>query len=219
VQLITSRDRWTVIVPLKASSRGKSRIEVDPTLRRRLALVMAMDTVAAASAAAGVAGVVVVAEDRADGERLSEIAGVRIQATRTADLNSAIRDGLISLGRGFAGPVAVLPGDLPSLTATELDTALAAARRHRLAVVGDRQGTGTTLLTSASHAALRPQYGSCSLRLHVAAGAVPLEVPIESGLRRDVDRAADLADQTGPRTAALLAASGCGFALCAARAD
>jgi 2-phospho-L-lactate guanylyltransferase len=214
--------RWAVVVPLKASARGKSRIDVDPVLRRRLARAMAVDTATAASAAAGVGAVLVVVEDPADAEQLDAISGLRVHLTRTRELNGAIADGLAALPGGFTGPVAVLPGDLPSLTADELAGALAAARPHLLAVVADRQGTGTTLLTAASRVALRPQYGAGSLRRHLAAGAVPIELPVDSGLRRDVDIAADLRGVTGPSTAAVLAETCCGSGagwpgLCAAR--
>ena len=204
-------------MPLKSSIRGKSRIDVDPVLRRRLALAMATDTAAAAAAAEGVGLVLVVAEDARDAERLAEIPGVRIQTTTTAGLNQAIRDGLSSLGPAAAGPVAVLPGDLPSLTADELGDALAAAGPHRLAVVADRQGTGTTLLTASNPGQLRPHYGGESLRRHLAVGAVLLDLPIASGLRRDVDRVEDLLGVTGSRTLAVLESAGWGPALCEAR--
>ena len=70
-------------MPLKSSSRGKSRLEVDPVLRQRLAVAMAQDTVAAASAADRVADVLVVAEDPADARQLSRISGVRALLTGT----------------------------------------------------------------------------------------------------------------------------------------
>jgi len=217
VHLTSAAGRWTLVLPLKASERGKSRIDVDPALRRRLAQAMAYDTVAAVAAADCVDTVLVVVEDPIDGERLTEITGVRIHRTRTRTLNGAIDDGLRVLAGWTRGPVATLPGDLPSLTAGELAGALAAAGAHPGAVVADRQGTGTTLLTAATIGTLRPQYGAGSLRRHVMAGAVPLEVPVSSGLRRDVDNVADLYGITGLKTAAVLIEAGRGPELCAAR--
>lgn len=178
---------------------------------------MALDTATAAAAADGVETVLVVVEDPTDGDRLAQIAGVRIHHTQTRDLNGAILDGLSVLAARFRGPVAALPGDLPSLTAHELGLALAAAEAHPVAVVADRQGTGTTLLTARSATDLRPQYGLGSLRRHLTAGAVPLELPARSGLRRDVDNLADLSGITGSNTVAVLAGAGCGHQLCAAR--
>ena len=215
MHLINPREAWTLLVPLKSSVRGKSRIDVDPVLRRRLALAMAADTISAASVAPGVGVVVVVAEDGTDAEQLAVIPGVRIQRTTTTGLNQAINDGLSGLTA--RGPVAVLPGDLPSLTPGELGDALTVAHRHPLGVVADRQGTGTTLLTALSPALLRPHYGRDSLRRHVALGAVLLDLPVESGLRRDVDRVDDLRGITGSATLAVLESAGRGVALCQAR--
>ena len=212
-------------MPLKSSVRGKSRIEVDPALRRRLVLAMAFDTVSAA-AADGVRAVLVVLDDPADGDELAEIGGVRILRTRAADLNTAIGDGLAVVAGESASqqnspddarPVAVLPADLPSLTPLELAGALQAAAAHHLAVVADRQGTGTTLLAASSIRWLQPRYGGGSLDRHVNAGAVPLDLSVESGLRRDVDQADDLVGVTGPRTIAVLQQAGWVPDLCAAR--
>ena len=150
-----------------------------------------------------------------DGDRLSQIPGVRILLTRRSGLNEAIEDGLRSLAHD--GPVAVLPGDLPSLTPGELDGALGASRAHRHSVVADRQGTGTTLLTASSGAVLRPRYGAGSLARHLAAGAELLELPVQSGLRRDVDQVVVLVGVSGDRSVALLAEAGWGPLLCAAR--
>lgn len=188
-------------MPLKASTRGKSRIDVEPVFRSRLAMAMALDTVTAAVSAERVDTVLVVTESPADAAEFAGLAKVRVLLTEVTGLNESIRQGIASLSTGL---IAVLPADLPSLTPHELDGALGCAAGRRRAVVADRQGTGTTLLTASSPARLRPQYGVGSLSRHVAAGAVILELPVESGLRRDVDRAVDLTGVTGPRTVALL---------------
>ncbi len=192
---------WTVIVPVKATSRGKSRIAVDPMLRRQVAIALVTDTVTAAAAATAVAEVVVVADDRGDGGLFSAIPGVRVRLTDAASLNAAIADG----SAGISGPVAVLPGDLPGLTGPELDAVLAmvGSAGHPLVVVADRQGTGTTLLAAVDPAQLRPLYGPDSYRRHLAAGAHGLELPEDSWIRRDVDTVADLIQITAGRTGEL----------------
>jgi 2-phospho-L-lactate guanylyltransferase len=207
VQPTDPGQRWTIVVPLKSTTRGKSRIDVEPGLRSRLAMAMALDTLAAAALAELVETVLVVTESPADASELAGLAGVRVLLTEVSGLNESIRHGIASLPES-AQLIAALPADLPSLTAGELNAALANAAVRRQAAVADRQGTGTTLLTASSPAALRPQYGAGSLGRHVAAGAVILELPVESGLRRDVDRAVDLAGVTGPRTTALLEGTG-----------
>lgn len=179
---------WTVLIPVKASGRGKSRILLDPARRQELALAMAMDTAAAAAAAPPVRAVVAVAEDAADAEALGAIVGVVARLTSVRGLNSSIMDAV----RDLAGPVAVLPGDLPSLLPAELALALGFAGPHRLAVVADRQGSGTTLLAASGARQLRPRYGPGSFAAHLTAGAVHVPTAPSSGLRRDVDVLEDL---------------------------
>lgn len=199
---------WTLIVPVKSTSRGKSRIDVDPQLRQRIARALALDTVAAAAAAAAVTQVVVVADEQADGAELATIAGVRVQLTATRSLNAAIADGV----GGASGMVAVLPADLPGVTAAELDAVLQQAAsmlvdddRHSMAVIADRQGVGTTLLAALEPAELRPHYGPQSFRRHQDAGARALDVAADSWIRRDIDTLADLATITTGRTGELAA--------------
>jgi 2-phospho-L-lactate guanylyltransferase len=202
-----------VLVPVKATAIGKSRIAVPGPVRARLARAMAWDTVSAASRARRVRRVVALVEDEDDGTVLGGIRGVMAHHVRARGLNEAIDEGRQFVSGPSAGPVggpqgppvAVLPADLPSLRAAELDAALAAAAGLPLAVVADHQGTGTTLLAAAHAPLLDPHYGSGSFAVHLRVGAVPLVVAAASGLRRDVDVLADLAGVTGTRTAALVA--------------
>lgn len=196
------------MLPLKASGRGKSRIDLEPHLRRRLVLGMAADTVAAVARAGEVSRVLLVLEDAADGAAvMSALSGaddgaratIETHVTAARSLNAAIRDGVQHLGPA-AGPVAVLPCDVPSATSAEIGAALTQARRHGRAVVADAAGVGTTLLAAVDGDDLQPHYGPDSWRRHVAAGAVPLDLPAGSGLRRDVDLRSDLAAVTGPAT-------------------
>lgn len=193
--------RWLVLVPVKASAVGKSRIALSPARRARLARAMAIDTVTAIAAASRVRAVLVLVDDDGDGRALAAIGKVTAHRCRARGLNEAIREAL-RLPEASGGPVAVLPADLPSLRAQELDVALDAADGLPLSVVADRQGTGTTLLAAGRAALLEPRYGTGSFARHVAVGAVPLAVPVGSGLRRDVDVVTDLRDATGPLTCA-----------------
>lgn len=194
--------RWRIIVPLKASTRGKSRIEVPSTQRRVLARAMAYDTVAAAAACGRVLAVV---EDEADGTALGDIDGVDVHVTALVGLNESILDGVEWLSRHDPGAaVAVLPGDLPALRTQELAVALAACAAHRFSAVPDHENVGTTLLAATELSALSPYYGPDSFNRHLRAGAVAIDLPATSGLRMDVDTAADLRGTTGPRTAAIL---------------
>ena len=219
MHLITPRADWTLVVPLKSSVRGKSRIDVDPGLRGRLAFAMAADTIAAASAAPGVGLVLVVAEDAADGDRLARAARRADPADHDdrPERGDPRRAGRV--GAAADGPVAVLPGDLPSL-----DRGRAGCMRWpppaRTAARWWRTGRGPAprCSTATSPGRLRPHYGRDSLRRHVLGGAVLLNLPVDSGLRRDVDQVGDLDGVTGPRTLAVLDAAGLGRQRCVTHA-
>lgn len=184
---------YAVLIPLKASARGKSRLGLPDAARSALARAMALDTVAAVRAAPGVSTVTVLTEDRADADALSDC-GVEVVLTEVRGLNETIFEGARLLGgRPWTGPVAVLPGDLPFLTPSDLAAALLAAN-GRAGVVADADGTGTTLLVAATPAELRPQFGVGSYRRHRAAGAADLAVAAASTLHRDVDVLADLGE-------------------------
>lgn len=194
---------WLMLIPVKSTRVGKSRLALDPDRRMRVARAMAIDTVTAVAATGSVASVLVLADDPADAALFRGIRGVTVRQTTVSGLNEAIREACGALAgdrRGGAGPVAVLPADLPSLKPGELDEALIAAAETARAVVADRQGTGTTLLTARGAALLDPHYGPGSFAAHRVSGAVALDVPPGSGLRCDVDVLADLAGVTGTRT-------------------
>lgn len=200
---------YAVLVPLKATARGKSRLGLPDRQRSALAVAMVRDTLAAAASARSVCRLLVVAEDAAD-RALLAADGVEVLLTDVSGLNEAIAQGAAHLAsRGWSGPVAVLPGDLPFLTGPDLAAALDAAAGGP-AVVADVAGTGTTLLVAESPAELRPRFGPNSYRRHQVTGARPLPVPAASTLHQDVDTVADLRlpadfDRLGPHTRAALA--------------
>ncbi|MDN5893459.1 MAG: 2-phospho-L-lactate guanylyltransferase [Nocardioides sp.] len=178
---------WWVVVPLKDTHRAKSRLGGDPGERRRLAIAMARDTLDAVRQASLVAGVVVVCDTDADVEVFT-MSGTSVVVSDRSGLNGSIGFGAdVVRSRSASRHLAVLPGDLPYLRASELDMALGRAAGVESGCVADRPGTGTTLLTSRAGVPLRPAYGGGSLQAHRAGGAVELGVPAWSGLRRDVD--------------------------------
>jgi 2-phospho-L-lactate guanylyltransferase len=182
---------YAVLIPVKASARGKSRLGLPDAERSALARAMALDTVGAVRAASGVATVTVLTEDGADADALQGC-GVEVVVTEVRGLNETILEGARLLdGRAWTGPVAVLPGDLPFLTPADLTAALVAAG-GRAGVVADADGTGTTLLVAATPWELRPRFGVGSYRRHRDAGAAHLPVAAVSTLHRDVDVLADL---------------------------
>lgn len=208
------RLRWSVVVPVKAPARAKSRLHplADGT-RQALALAFAADAVAAALRSPLVARVLVVTGDAGAARTLAALGALVVEDRPDEGIDAAVLLGARAVRADGRLPVAAMTGDLPALRPDDLTTALLAAAAHPAAVVADAAGTGTTLLT-ARHGLLRPHFGVGSAAAHTAAGAVPLApdtVPVPT-LRRDVDTPADLAAAvhlgTGPRTSALLAAMG-----------
>ncbi|WP_127794832.1 2-phospho-L-lactate guanylyltransferase [Agromyces sp. LHK192] len=200
--------RWTVVIPAKAPSRGKTRLapHVQPEARVALARAFATDTISAAVAARGVERVIVVGDDPSlarDAEFLEEPTGIADGTGGPAGLTAAIAHGIAHARSSESGAVAVLLGDLPCLRPADLDAALAAAEGHPLAFVPDADGSGTTLATARPGVGFAPRFGQDSAREHAAAGFARLEA--SARLRRDVDTLAALeaaiALGTGPATA------------------
>ncbi len=196
---------WVVVIPVKESHRGKSRLQVAGVDRVDLARAVALDTITAAAACAEVARVVVVTNDR---EVSATAAGPRVEVW--AEGVGAGLDAAIALGMGRVGdapPRAALLGDLPALRPGDLGAALRLASAHERGVVADTEGTGSTLVTAAGGTTWTSAFGADSFARHVALGCSPLAVPDSSTLRRDVDTADQLISAAerglGPYAAAL----------------
>lgn len=210
--------RWVLVVPFKHASRGKSRLaEVLPDGERAaLARAMALDTVEAALAATSVDRVLLVSEDEVVADALRGRDRVRLVPEPAGvvgrdRLNAAVAAGLEEVRRRWPdAAVAVLLADLPMLLPAELEAALGAAQAYERSMVVDWQGAGTTLLAALPGVPVSPQFGVGSAAAHGASGHVRLEVPVGSGLRRDVDLPGDLGRLAGAgpqlRTGAVLRA-------------
>ena len=215
--------RWSVIVPVKPSVVGKSRLAVDAVERVTLARAIALDTIAAAARCASVERVIVVTDDVGLVLQAGDIPGLRFVAetvsaeealTRSPGALAGGLNGAIAVGAATAGermPRAALLGDLPALRPEDLAVALDAAAGVEHGVVADAEGTGSTLVTAGPGVSWASAFGEGSFAAHVALGFAALPVPEDSSLRRDVDTAEQLAQAAtlglGRRTAALLAGS------------
>lgn len=196
---------WTVVVPFKPASLGKSRLTRDDRLVRAIAL----DTVAATLGCARVGRVIAVTADSALASDLAAL-GAETRLERVpAGITAALALGLADVP--LADPRAALLGDLPALISADLAAALALAVSHDRSYVADAEGTGTTLVTARGGAAFESFFGAGSAARHADAGMVRLPVPQSSSLRRDVDDAEQLAAARayglGPRTLAALSGS------------
>lgn len=198
---------WTAVIPVKRLSAAKSRLRgaVLDARHEDLALAMVRDTVAAVTACARVAEVLVVTDDPAATAAVAALGARAVPDQPGAGLNAALRFGA-DLVAGLSRRRAVLTGDLPALRPGELDEALTAAGPGR-SFVADAAGTGTVLLTADAGTPLEPRFGAGSAAAHAASHARALKGSWP-GLRQDVDTAGDLrtvlALGAGEHTCALL---------------
>ena len=199
---------FTVIMPIKPWDGAKSRLHASSDARRALAMAFAQDALAAVRASTEVADVVVVTRS-AEVADLARRAGAHVvdePAHSGPDpLGAAVRQGTEWAAEHRPdSPLAVVPSDLPALSADELGTVLQDAATHELAFVPDANGDGTTILMSRRPDLLRAGYGVGSAERHRSYGAVELQAP--AGLRRDVDEFNELLEAQeiglGPNTAA-----------------
>lgn len=193
---------WTVIVPVKRLSAGKSRLRAAGPISDELVLAIAVDTIEAVLAADAVRLVIVVSDDPAVVSAARALGAVTL-TDPGAGLNGAIRHGAAHVGDGQ--PRAALLADLPALRSPELAAALGRVETPGRGFVRDHLGTGTTLLAALPTVPLDPHFGPGSAAAHTASGAVSLDGDWPT-LRQDVDTPADLAAAVamgvGRRTAA-----------------
>ncbi len=195
-----------MLVPVKRLAAAKTRLRgaVGAGRHEALVLAMAQDTVAAALAAPGVTGVVVVTADPLVTAAVTALGARAVPEPARGGLNAALRHGAAVV----PGRIAALPADLPALRGDELSAALSTlATGAGAGYVPDSAGTGTVLLAAAAGGALVPRFGPGSAVAHGHDGARRVEGDWPT-LRHDVDTPADLAFAVslgpGPHTRALL---------------
>ncbi|WP_283134175.1 2-phospho-L-lactate guanylyltransferase [Rhizohabitans arisaemae] len=203
--------RWSIVVPVKTLPAAKSRLAVFAgPARERLALAIALDTVAAALACPRVERLIVVTDDPVAAPPLVELGALVVRDEPDAGLNPALRHGAAEALRLAPGSgVAAMQADLPAVRPGELTRVLDAADGFDESFLPDAAGTGTTLYAVRPGVPFEPRFGGASRDRHLDAGAKELLLPGVSSVRRDVDTEADLRSALalglGPRTAEVAA--------------
>lgn len=202
----------TVVIPFKRLDEAKTRLRLPGADRRRIALAMACDTLAAVADSIRVGSIIVVTGEPEYAEQARRV-GARVLPD-PGSLNLGLQQAA-ELATGAVGVLALL-ADLPALAPAEVDAVLAAAQPWlalgRSCFVADSDGLGTSAY-AAPQAAFRPRFGPDSAARHRAEGAIGL-LGDWPGLRLDVDdrEALDraLAMGVGAHTRAALGAVGFG---------
>jgi 2-phospho-L-lactate guanylyltransferase len=187
---------FIVAVPVKHLGIAKSRLRTTygPDTEG-LALAMALDVVAAASAAAPITGVAVITNDDRVAASVAAL-GARVLADMPDQgLNAALRRAAAMLRSEQPDrSLMVMPADCPSVRPTDFaQVAAALSVRPGRAFICDRAGVGTTCLAASPGLPLDPRYGRLSREEHLASGATELRGPRWRTMAADVDTPADLA--------------------------
>ena len=192
------RDIWAV-VPIKEVDGAKQRLSALLTQeqRRTLAATMAEDVLDALSQVRSLAGILVVTLDPA-ATRLAQRFGVRVVTDGARDGHTgAVTAAARLLRREGKGGMLQVPGDIPRITAAEVEAVLAEHRpapSFTIAAAHDERGSNAVLLTPPDAMPLR--FGDDSFFPHLdAARAHGIEPSVLHlpGIGMDIDHPADLA--------------------------
>ncbi len=214
-----TQDIWAVI-PIKERTGAKQRLSrfLPPEQRQELAAVMIGEVLDALAGSTRLAGVLVVTLDPL-ATQLAERIGARVVTEGARDGHTgAVLAGRAVLLRERRGGLLTLPGDIPCVTAAEIDAVLAAHRpapSFTIVPAHDAQGSNTVVCSPPDSVPLR--FGDNSYFPHLdaarAAGIAPTVVTLP-GIGMDVDHPVDLArllrlpQSAGTRTRAYLESTG-----------
>lgn len=193
-----------IMVPVKGFTSAKQRLTgtLSSMERQELAQAMIADVLAVLTRHPDVQGVTVVADEPAAGwlAQSYPVALLREEELGVRGLNRVVMAALDQLARQGVQEVMVMHGDLPLISASDLDVLLQ-AHRQKLpgAAVGvtDRRGTGTNALVLPLPMSWPLSFGPDSWQRHrtdAQAAGVDLQAVAAAGLQFDVDLAEDLND-------------------------
>ena len=186
-----------LIVPIKAPSRAKRRLEgvLSDVERWRLARTMASDVLEVVAGQRDIANLA-----DCDDPELTALAGrfgIETVVDETpAGQSAAVRLGFLAAAKHGWSPVATIPADVPAVSAQEIRTLCQDYPEVDVLLAPDRDGIGTNGLRVASADALALHFGEDSLRLHreeATRAGWRVQVISLPRLACDLDRPEDLA--------------------------
>ncbi|HVC53551.1 MAG TPA: 2-phospho-L-lactate guanylyltransferase [Stellaceae bacterium] len=203
------RNIWAV-VPIKNTAAAKQRLAdaAPPGFRRAFALAMAEDVLAALAAARGLAGIIVVTVDPTAAALAARYGAICRNDGALDGHTGAVTAAGRRLAAEGGGGMLTVPGDIPLLTAAEIEAVIAAhgpAPAFTIAPAHDELGSNAILMSPPDAVPLR--FGDDSYFPHLAAaeaqGIRPTIVRLP-GIAFDIDNPVDLANfaRLGSRTRA-----------------
>lgn len=190
---------WAVL-PIKHLANAKTRLApaLQPAERRQLFVRMLEDVLTALKAARGLDGILAVTGDAAATELAQRFGARVLPEVAGRGQSAAVAAAAEALNAAGVAAMLALPGDVPLVTAAEIETLLAAHERApavTIAPAADRRGSNGLLCSPPT--VLSFHFGDDSFVAHVAAarrhGIEPGVVTLP-GLGLDIDRPEDLAE-------------------------
>jgi 2-phospho-L-lactate guanylyltransferase len=185
---------WAII-PVKASPESKSRLAgvLDGAQRAELGEAMLARVIQAARTARNVSRICLLGTPRSTPPQ-----DVAVLAEPGGGLNAAVMAALAEVATQGASRIIFIHGDLPLVTAQDLEL-LAAAPSGEIAIAPDRHGTGTNAISLPMPEArgFSFAFGPDSFGLHNAEAerlGLKIEEIRSQGLARDIDEPEDLPD-------------------------
>ncbi len=177
---------WTTILPLKLSADRKSRLAPVLTLeqRRELSDRMALHVVAQLRDVPAVDEIIL----------LSPQPVAAWSVTHQLDHGRGLNAELVDLAARIHGPLLVIHGDLPLVSAEDVSALIKAAEAAGSAIAPDRHGQGTNALAlTIVPADFAFAFGPDSFALHKQRLGDTLAIVERGGLACDIDTPNDLA--------------------------
>ena len=187
------------LLPVRSMDGAKKRLAsaLDRTGRRRLALAMLSDMIAALGCVSTLDRTVVVSADRTLLAEAARLGADTIDEGHARGLNEAVEMAARLLESQGVSRLLTIPGDVPLIEPDEVEELLSVdSRFHPVVLVPSASGTGTNALLTSPPSLIRPCFEGNSLEAYRstcrAAGIEALVVPL-SGFALDVDTIDDLA--------------------------
>ncbi|MBN7808938.1 MULTISPECIES: 2-phospho-L-lactate guanylyltransferase [Agrobacterium] len=186
-----------VLVPIKRSEQAKSRLSplLDREERQALVHAMARDVFGALTEASSIAGVGVVSPDAEILRDANALGFHAIPDLEEIGYAAAVARGVAALSMKGATDVLAIPGDLPLLTARDIDHLVEAHRGARFTIISSRDGKGTNGLMQRLPAKVPFLYGNESYSRHIAAAGslgISANVVFSKNLALDIDYPEDV---------------------------
>lgn len=185
------------LVPLKSRERAKSRLAAVLTAeqRARLFFGLAERVIRTLHATRGIDSVAVATASAELAAFARSLGAVALLQSDDFGMSAAFDLAMAELQPMKPGRVLMLPGDLPLISCSALETVLAAGTEPGIVVVPDRHRAGTNALLCNPPGALAPCFGGHSFERHLAAAraaGVTVHVLESAALALDLDHPEDL---------------------------